>query len=229
MRLVVFDLDGTLIDTRADLRAAINAMRAGYGLDPLDLETVTGYIGNGLRKLIHRALQGHPANLDEAIARASAYYGEHLHDASSLYPGVEEGLQRLAAAGHALAVCSNKPEGWCLELLRHFRLHGLFRAVAGGDTHPVMKPHPAPVRALMETCGASPSGTWVVGDSWTDLEAARRAGARSLFLTYGYSAPGGEHPDARADSFAAAVDALLEAAPPSRPCPGGDTSVTVRP
>ena len=216
MALAIFDLDGTLLDSRADLCAAVNALRRSYGLPPLDLATVTGYIGHGLRRLVHRSLQGHPADLDEAIRRCSAYYGEHLHEASTLYPGVPEGLRTLAAEGWTMAVCSNKPEAWCRSLVGHFRLARLFAEVAGGDSYPEMKPDPAPLLGIMGGCEATAEATWVVGDSATDVEAARDAGARSVFVSYGYSTPGGLTPDHSASTFAEAVSVLRRACP----CPG---------
>lgn len=230
MRLAIFDLDGTLLDSRADLAASVNAMRAGYGLPPLDLDTVTGYVGNGLRKLVLRSLQGHPADTDEAIAHCSAYYGEHLHDASALYPGVHEGLEALSAAGWSVALCSNKPEAWCRSLLEHFGLADRFAHIAGGDSFPRMKPEPEPILGIMKACGpTSPEATWLVGDSATDVGAAKAAGVGSVFVTYGYHSPGDFAPDHEANSLPDAVALLLATDSGGEPCPGAQPSATLHP
>jgi phosphoglycolate phosphatase len=212
-QLLIFDLDGTLIDSRHDLAASVNAMRRHFGLSPLPVETVTGLIGDGVRSLVARALTGSRVNVDEAATIQMAHYRAHAAEATTLYPGVEHGLRRLHAAGHLLAVATNKPRDATELILTHFGIRPLFRAVrAGGGPEP-FKPDPAMVLSLMAECGAEPRTTWVIGDNHTDLEAARRAGVRSVFAAYGF----GTADAAGADFLAGAFSEIAEHfAPPRR-------------
>ncbi len=182
-RLLIFDLDGTLAETRQDLTTGINLMRAHYELPPLDVEAVTGYIGDGVRKLVERSLEGTALNLDEALALNKKFYAEHMLDETALYPGVVEGLQALS--GNALAVLSNKPGDPSRVILKHLGVDGLFFQILGGGDLPNLKPAPDGIVALMEESGISAENTWMIGDHHTDLEVAHNAGVKSGFVTYG--------------------------------------------
>ncbi len=206
---LLFDLDGTLMDTRADLCAAVNRMRADYGLAPLPVETTASFVGDGIRKLVERSLRGHPAPLDEAVARCAAHYRAHLHDHTTLYPGVREGLRRLRQAGHPLALVTNKPAEPTRALLEHFHLADEFALVLGGGDTPHLKPHPEPLRLAIERLGAEPSSSWMIGDHRTDLEAARHAGIQRIFVTYGIGRAEPEHPERTAASFDEVTALLL--------------------
>ncbi len=188
--LLIFDLDGTLADTRADLATGINLMRGHYGLPSLDVDTVTGYIGNGIRKLVERSLQGAEADLDEALELDRKFYREHMLDKTTLYPGVAEGLAQLAEAGHALAVLSNKPGEPSRVILKHLGVDSLFLQILGGGDLPNLKPAPDGIQALLEAAGTSVENIWMIGDHHTDLEAAHNAGVQSGFVTYGIGHPG---------------------------------------
>lgn len=200
--LLVFDLDGTLIDSQRDLGAAVNLTRAAFKLPPLALETITSHVGNGGRVLLERCLAGAPVDLEDAYALWKSNYRAHLTVETTLYPGVADGLRALAAAGHTLAVATNKPQDASLSIVRHFGLEPLFYAVLGGGGACALKPDPAMLEMLMQQTGFAPEQTWMIGDNYTDLECARRAGVRSLFLTYGYGAPHGETPTLTLSSFA---------------------------
>jgi len=189
-QLLIFDLDGTLADTRADLATGINQMRAHYDLTPFDLETVTGYIGDGIRKLVERSLQGADVDVDEALALDKKFYAEHMLDETALYSGVEAGLQKLSVAGHTLAVLSNKPGNPSRILLDHLGLGGLFSRIIGGGDVPNLKPSPDGIAALIEEFGAGSENVWMIGDHHTDLEVAHNAGVKSGFVTYGIGHPG---------------------------------------
>ena len=184
-QLLIFDLDGTLIDSRRDLATAVNLMRRHFGLAPLPLDTITAFVGDGVRMLVTRALEGTAVDVGEALQVQGPLYRAHLTDETTLYPGVLEGLHALARAGHTLAVATNKPVDATETILAHFQIRPLFGAVMGGGSTPHLKPDPESILAIMRIAGFPASDTWVVGDNHTDLAAARRAGVRSIFLTYG--------------------------------------------
>ena len=202
-QLFLFDLDGTLIDSRADLAAAVNAMRALHGLPALPLEKVASYVGDGVRVLAQRALEGAAVEPDLAAREISAAYAEHLTDRTSAYPGVDAGLRALRAAGHDLALVTNKPAPHARRLMDHFGWTPLFAAILGGGDVAELKPSPLPLQTAMRRTGHRPETTWMVGDHHTDLEAARRASIRSIFLESGIGHPGAETPDLVCPDFAA--------------------------
>lgn len=188
-QLLIFDLDGTLAETRYDLTTGINRMREHYGLVPLDVEVVTGYIGNGVRKLVERSLQGMAADLDEAVVLNRAFYAEHMLEKTRFYPGVTEGLQALGTR-HALAVLSNKPGDPTRTILEHLGADQLFFRMLGGGDLLNLKPAPDGIDALMSESGIGPENTWMIGDHYTDLRAAHNAGVKSGFVTYGIGRSG---------------------------------------
>ena len=202
-QVIIFDLDGTLIDSRQDLATGINLMRRRYGLGPLPVETVASFVGEGIRNLVSRSLQDAPSvvDLEEAVRLDSEFYRQHIHDETTLYPGVREGLERLAAAGHALALLSNKPGAASREILRHFEIEALFASIIGGDSGVPLKPNPEAVFAILRAVGGERADTWMVGDNHTDIAAAHRAGIHSIFVTYGMGTLGQEKPERTVADF----------------------------
>jgi len=201
-QLLIFDLDGTLIDSRRDLAASINFMRKHYGLPPLPLATVSGFVGDGIRKLVERSLAGQKnINLDEAVRLDYRHYLRHLHDKTVLYPGVAAGLKKLHKHGHLQALISNKGRRACLKILEHFELEQFFSHVIGGDSRLPLKPAPDTVLATMRKLKANAENTWVIGDNHTDLAAARNAKVKSIFVGYGIGKTGVEKPFRRFDDF----------------------------
>jgi len=188
MRPVVFDLDGTLIDSAPDIHRVANAVLALEGLAPISFAEARSFIGSGVpafvaRALAARGLEGDADRHARMVAAFTERY-EDAHDLTTPYPGAAEALARLADAGHPLGLCTNKPHGPALAALRHFGLDGLFAAVVGGDSLPERKPDPAP---LLETVARLGCGAAVfVGDSEVDAETARRAGVPFLLFTEGY-------------------------------------------
>ncbi len=201
-QLFLFDLDGTLIDSRSDLAMATNRMRALHSFPPLSLATVSSYVGDGVRVLALRSLEGAPVDPDRAAAEISAAYAEHLTDATAPYPGVETGLRALRAAGHTLALVTNKPAPHARRLVDHFGWTPLFAVLLGGGDTPELKPSPLPLQTAMQRTGHAPADTWMVGDHHTDLEAAHRAGIRSIYLESGFGNPGAETPTLAFPDFA---------------------------
>ncbi|MEL6574959.1 MAG: phosphoglycolate phosphatase [Pseudomonadota bacterium] len=193
LRAVVFDLDGTLVDSAPDIAASLNATLVALGRGPLPLPRVLGNVGHGMRHLIARCLADSgggaedEALIDRALGLYRAHYAEHLADATRPYPNVPEVLEQLAESGLKLAVCTNKPEGLSQKLLAALDLAPFFPVVVGGDTVAERKPHPAPLLHAIKQLGAAPGDTLFVGDSAPDEGAARAAGARFAFHTEGYA------------------------------------------
>ena len=190
LRAVVFDLDGTLIDSAAELRQALNGALGGLGRRALSVREVTGMIGDGIVKLTERALAatGTPLTetaLDRAVAAVKEAYAEL--PPSSLYAGARETLTDLRARGIALALCTNKPIDATERLLDQLQIASFFQAVAGGDSYPTRKPDPMPVRGLLAQLGIAPAAGAMVGDSSNDIKAGQAAGLTTVAVSYGYS------------------------------------------
>jgi len=186
--LVIFDLDGTLIDSRLDLAHAVNATRAEMGRGPLAHELVFSYVGNGAPVLIRRAMG--PEASDEEVKAALEffldYYREHAVDRTELYPGVRESIERLRRVGVPMAVLTNKPVRISRAILDHFGLLDTMLAVYGGNSFEHKKPHPIGVETLRAEACAALEETWMVGDSYVDVQTARNAGVSSCGVTYGF-------------------------------------------
>lgn len=191
IRFLVLDLDGTLIDSAPDLRAAANTVLGEAGRAALDLPTIRRFIGNGVRKLVERAFAATgPALDDPALDRATARYVALYEAAATVltrpYPGVPETLARLRAAGLKLAVCTNKPVDAAGIVLRDLGLAPLIDAVSGGDSVPRHKPDPAHVLDALARIGGTPGDAVMVGDAEPDIEAGKAAGLATIAVTYGY-------------------------------------------
>jgi phosphoglycolate phosphatase len=185
-QLLIFDLDGTLVDSRADLAASINHMRSCFDLAPLPLETISSYIGSGVRDLVTRSLQGADVSLEEALELHKNYYDAHLVELTTTYPGVLEGVPALVGAGHQLALLTNKPGEPSRQILKHFGLDEYFTAIVGGGDVNRLKPAPDGVLACLAVSGLNASQAWMIGDHHTDMAVASHAGIRSAFAEYGF-------------------------------------------
>jgi phosphoglycolate phosphatase len=188
IRLVVFDLDGTLIDSRRDLADSVNALLGELGAAPLDLDAVTAMVGEGAAVLVRRALaaSGLPEDLPGALPRFLAHYDERLTVHTRPYDGVTEALEELRSHGLGLAVLTNKPQRASAEILERLDLARWFFRVVGGDTPAGRKPDPAGLLAVAKTMRAAPFETVLVGDSAIDLETAHRAGSAICLARYGF-------------------------------------------
>jgi phosphoglycolate phosphatase len=186
--LAIFDLDGTLIDSKLDLAHAVNATRTHMGLEPLEHDTVYSYVGNGAPVLIRRALG--PGFSDAAVQRALeyflAYYRDHMLDFTVLYPGVRESLDRLREARIKMAVLTNKPVRISQAIVDGLGIGAHFERVYGGNSFEQKKPHPVGVDTLRDECNAARDRTVLVGDSAVDIRTARNAGIRACGVTYGF-------------------------------------------
>ena len=188
MQLLIFDLDGTLIDSKLDLAHAANAARGHMGMPPIENERVYSFVGNGAPVLIRRVLgpEATEAQVQEALEFFLEYYREHMLDYTLLYPGVRESLDRLRAAGVQMAVLTNKPVRISRAIVDGLGAAGYFRQVYGGNSFDFKKPHPIGVETLLEECGASRERTMMVGDSSVDIQTARNAHVKSCGVTYGF-------------------------------------------
>jgi phosphoglycolate phosphatase len=210
IRLIVFDLDGTLIDSRRDLADSANALLATFDAPPLPDAAVVAMVGEGARTLVSRVLDaaGLVTDVDRALARFLALYDERLTHHTHLYPGVADTIASFTADGVAMSLLTNKPRAPTLRLLDHFAIASAFDQVIGGDGPLGRKPDPAGLRALMQHAASASGDTLLVGDSWVDIETARRASARACFAAYGFGLPpadGLRAGEARVEQF----DALL--------------------
>ncbi|GBL59255.1 phosphoglycolate phosphatase [Pseudomonas citronellolis] len=192
-RLVMFDLDGTLVDSVPDLAAAVDKALIGMGRAPAGLEQVRHWVGNGARVLVRRALAGgieHEGVSEEDTERALALFMDAYADSHALtevYPGVVDTLKWLKKQDVELALITNKPERFVAPLLDEMGLGKFFRWIVGGDTLPQQKPDPAALLFVMKAAGVAPGEALFVGDSRNDVLAAKAAGVRSVGLTYGYN------------------------------------------
>jgi phosphoglycolate phosphatase len=188
MDLLIFDLDGTLVDTKLDLAQAVNTTRSHMGMAPLENQRVYSYVGNGAPSLIRLALgnQASEAEVQEALEFFLEYYREHYLDYTTLYPGVKESLDRLRAAGKRMAVLTNKPVRISRLIVDGLGVHDHFFQVYGGNSFDFKKPHPIGVEALRKETGVSRDRTLMVGDSSVDVQTARNAGIPCCGVTYGF-------------------------------------------
>jgi phosphoglycolate phosphatase len=191
-RTVVFDLDGTLVDTAPDLINALNYILVREGMPPVPLHSARTMIGAGVRRLIERGLELDGRTVEpEDITRLTNdfidYYAAHIADASRPFEGLEGALDDLAARGYRFAVCTNKLEWLSKLLLDRLGLSARFSAICGADTFGVSKPDPAILRQTVARAGGELSSTVMVGDAGPDIGVARRAGVPVIGVEFGYT------------------------------------------
>ncbi len=188
---VIFDLDGTLIESLPDIQAAANAMLAAHGFDPLDAETVRSYVGKGSRNLVERALRRYgmeptDADIDAGLAQFLAAHDKEPVGRGYVFEGVIGVLDELKAAGCRLAVCTNKLQGPTRQVLAGYGLDDYFEVVIGGDAASKRKPDPAHVRDVLERLAIGAADAVMVGDSENDIEAAQGADVATVLVSFGY-------------------------------------------
>ena len=221
-QLLIFDFDGTLIDSVPDLADATNAMLATLGKETYPIETIRNWIGNGSRLLVERALVGKIDVLQGELTVEEANHAEHLFfeayknlsgSKTVAYPDVDSGLKKLKAAGFTLALVTNKPIRFVPKILQFFGWQDLFSEVLGGDSLSTKKPDPAPLLHVCKALNVTPEQAVMIGDSRNDILAGQNANMDTLGLSYGYNY--GQdirelNPTAAFDDFSALVDYLLE-------------------
>lgn len=215
MNAIFFDMDGTLIDSRADLGATVNFTRQALGLAPIPLDEAISYVGCGARYLLEHAIPECAGKFDEIWPMYTDHYRAHMLDATQLYPGVQRTLAELHDRGWKMGVNTNKPNFATRTILDHFGLSRYFgTAVVGGGDCPEMKPSDLPLRQAANQMGGHrlSSHDWMVGDNWTDMESGNRAGLKTAFCTFGF----GHLRDSRCTLKINRLDELL------RHCPAED-------
>lgn len=186
MRLIVYDLDGTLVDTREDIAQAANHMRSAMGLSPLPREEICTYVGLGLSQLVQSCLGTCDLRVvKEGIRTYRAHYAEHLLDHTVLYPGAQELLEHFR--DRLQAVVTNKPNPYSREILTALGVADYFLEIVAGDSGLAKKPDPQAIQAVMHQAGVPAGDTLLIGDSPIDVEAGRRAGVKSVAVAHGFS------------------------------------------
>jgi phosphoglycolate phosphatase len=217
IELLVFDLDGTLVDSKADLANSVNATLEHMGRPQLHDETIFSYVGNGAPALISKALgpQASERDIQRGLDFFLNYYREHKLDNTTLYDGVRDALNKLANGAHSsrriMAVLSNKPEYPTREIIRDLGLGRLFRHVYGGNSFDTKKPDPLGFNYILEQTGVDASKALMVGDSDVDVLTGINAGAWTCAVTHGFGTLNLETipPDLVIDSMPELVDALI--------------------
>lgn len=185
--LLVLDLDGTLIDSSLDLALAVNATRKRFGLDPLSLDQVAGYVGNGAEMLIRRSIQPDATDrsVQDGLQFFLQYYRENMLVNTKLYPGVREALEIWRAAGKKMAVLTNKPVRFSQDLVAGLGIADYFARVYGGNSFETKKPDPFGLNRIMQELRVAPARTLMIGDSSVDVQTARNAGTTCAGVTFG--------------------------------------------
>ena len=185
--LVIFDLDGTLIDSSQDIAWCANKTLLAMGHEEMAPSEIVGHIGWGVKPLLEKLMPSEPAErITAARLKFLEVYGGHLVVETTLYPGVLPVLDLLTSLGKKMAVVTNKPEGLAVGILEVMKLNAYFKLVLGGDSLPNRKPHPEPIEKTIKDLSVSPARTVVVGDSPVDCEAAKGAGAFAIGAAYGF-------------------------------------------
>lgn len=215
---LVFDLDGTLVDSAPDLMGTLNVILAREGASPLPVAMAQSLLGAGARALLERGFAAEgvtlaPERMDVLFDDFLAHYGEHIADESRLFDGVEPALAALAAEGHVMAICTNKVTWHSNKLVEALGIAGRFRAVCGRDAFAHFKPDPRHLTLTIDQAGGDPARAIMIGDSRTDIDTARAAGIPSVCVDFGYTdIPARELGATRVishfDELAAAIEAI---------------------
>ena len=189
---IIFDLDGTLVDTAPDLAASLNAVLMRERLPPVPLERVRQMVGRGARVLIESALAWHqlptdPARTKDLVRHFLDYYEANIAVTSRPFEGMETCVRSLSARGHRIGICTNKPEHLSRKLIAELGLTDLFPVILGADSRPWRKPDPRHLTDTIEALGGRPSSAVLVGDSDTDARTARAAGIPVILVSFGYT------------------------------------------
>lgn len=210
IKAIIFDLDGTLIDSVADLTNSVNYSLAKIGLESHTREEIKSFVGDGVQKLIKRSLgQAHLGKFDEAFRVFMDHYDLHCTDNTVLYPGVATVLKELSEI-YSLGVLTNKSRKFSVKILAALGILPYFQEVLGGDSLPVKKPDPSGIFHLAEKWDLTPDRIVMVGDHATDIETGQRAGCKTVFIKGGIGETRGLTPDMKIDNFSELPNILTD-------------------
>lgn len=189
---IIFDLDGTLVDTAPDLAAALNAVLTRAGRPAVPIDEVRHLVGRGARKLIERVLETSgtapgPGEIDDFVAHFLEHYGANIATASRPFAAAEATVRRLAARGHKIGICTNKPEALSWKLMEALGLRDLFPVILGADSRPYRKPDPRHLLDTIAALGGGRENAVLIGDSDTDVKTARAAAVPVIVVSFGYT------------------------------------------
>ena len=208
MKLVIYDFDGTLVDSRRDIAEAVNYMRRTLGARDLTLDEVIACVGNGADDLVRRTITDIDTEFSVARKLLGEYYGAHPMDYTTLYPGVLEGLKKIRAKGIRQVLVSNKVEALCRMCLEGLNAAPYLDEIIG-DGRYRLKPDPQPLFVAQEMFGVDTANCWMFGDAWTDLAAGRNAGFKRVLAAYGFGDVKDEKFDYSVNSFEEFTDLIL--------------------
>lgn len=190
IRAVLFDLDGTLVDSLEDLTDAVNHMLTSFSKNPLSSTEVRNMVGKGARNLVQQALgMESPTDIEHGLRLFMKFNTDHIADKSRLYTGAREILENLAAYGIRMAIISNKGATLSRMILEKLAIADFFEIICGGDTFPEMKPSPLPLKLVIDKLGIKSNEVFMVGDSINDIQAGKHAGIATIGCTWGYGDP----------------------------------------
>ncbi len=200
--LLIFDLDGTLVDSRKDLVSAINFMRTFFKLKELGFDKVVSFIGHGITNLVEKSIEGSEnIKLEDAIKVTKEYYSKNLIVETTLYEGVIDGIKDLHESGFKLAILSNKPMKLTKEVVKYFKLDKYFEYIIGASDKFPIKPNPTAINYILNELNIEKKNSWMIGDHNTDLEVAKNAEINACFASYGFGSQGNEKYTIKVDSF----------------------------
>ena len=184
----IFDLDGTLIDTRKDLTTAVNILRRSYNLPPIDVKTVTSMVGDGIKKLVERSIsEAGKVDIEKALQIFNEAYSKHLLDNTHAYQGILDVLENLKNSGKKIAVNTNKADKFAIEILKKLGMYSYFDIIIGGDSVSRKKPDPEGIFTIIENLKVDVSESLMIGDGKNDIIASKKAGIKSAYVMYGYT------------------------------------------
>ncbi len=184
----IFDLDGTLIDTRKDLTTAVNILRRSYNLPPIDVKTVTSMVGDGIKKLVERSIsEAGKVDIEKALQIFNEAYSKHLLDNTHAYQGILDVLESLKNSGKKIAVNTNKADKFAIEILKKLGMYSYFDIIIGGDSVSRKKPDPEGIFTIIENLKVDVSESLMIGDGKNDIIASKKAGIKSAYVMYGYT------------------------------------------
>lgn len=209
-KTIIFDLDGTLCDTIADIINCVNLTRNYYNLPSLPNDLIKSYVGNGVKVLLERSLANTNVSVDAALPKMIDFYNTHPADYATVYPYVIEGLAKLRAAGFNLAVVTNKMGNVARDILLKKELISYFDDCIGDYDNFKLKPNPDAINYLLKKYNTSCENAWILGDNYTDLDSAINANIKSAFATWGYGKVKDSSYNLKVDSFEEFVNAMLK-------------------